>query len=99
MGVALYQGQDHQKLTRVTKRLRDESGNPIGRRHDNPFLDSRLYEVEFSDGEKMLLAGNAIAENVFAQVDEKGYCRVIMDYIIDLSTGRNRVSKDDAFLI
>ena len=55
--------------------------------------------MEFSDGEKMLLAGNAIAENVFAQVDEKGYCHVIMDYIIDLSTGRNRVSKDDAFLI
>ena len=62
MEVALYQGQDHTQLARVTKRLIYESGNPIGRSHDNPILDSRLYEVEFSYGEKMSLAENAIAE-------------------------------------
>ena len=39
--------------------------------NDNPILDSRVYEAEFLDGNKASLAANAIAENLFAQVDDE----------------------------
>ena len=79
--------------------MRDKSGNPIGRRHDNPILDSRLYEVEFSYGEKMSLSVNATAENMFAQVDEQVNCHVIMDETMDPRTNGTQVSKDYEFLL
>ena len=34
----------------IRKRARTDDGNPVGRRNDNPFLDTRLYEVELPDG-------------------------------------------------
>ena len=98
MKVELYQGQDHPQLSIVTKLLRYESGNPIVRSHDNPNIDYRLSEVEFSDGEKMSLSANTIVENIFSQVDEHGYRYVIMDEIIDLCTDGTQVSKGDAFV-
>ena len=87
MDVLLDRGKEHPHLSIVTKRLRDESGSPIGRRHGNPILDSILYEVEFSYGEKMSLSVNATAENMFAQVDEQGHHHVIMDIV----QGQNQV--------
>lgn len=35
---------------RITKRAKDEDGNPIGRRLPNFYLDTHKYEVELSDG-------------------------------------------------
>ena len=54
---------------RVVKKLRDKDGLPTGTAHDNPILDTRMYEVEFQDGHK---ASNTIAENLFAQIDDEG---------------------------
>ena len=34
---------------RVTKRLRNNDGNPVGRANANPILDTREYVVEFDD--------------------------------------------------
>ena len=72
MELALPRDGDGPEFARVTKRLRDNNGIPIGRAHDNPILDSRVYEVEYLDGHKASLTANAIAENIFAQVDEEG---------------------------
>ena len=96
--MALDQVQDHPHLSRVTKRLRYESGNPIGRSHYSPIMDSRLYEAELSDGENMSLAENVIAENIFYQVDEQVHRHVIMDEFIDLRTNWAQASKDDVFV-
>ena len=65
-------GGEHPQFARVTKRLKDHRGNPIGTAHDNPILDTRMYEVEFADGQKQSLSANVIAENMFASVDEEG---------------------------
>ena len=46
----------------------------------------------------MSLAENAIAENMFAQVDEQGNFHVIMDEIINLCTNGTQVRKDNAFV-
>ena len=40
------------QYAKVMKRLRDADGIPIGMANENPFLDSRMYEVEYQDGTK-----------------------------------------------
>jgi hypothetical protein len=61
------------EFARVTKRLCDTDGNPIGKANDNPILDTRLYEVEHLDGHKAALSAIAIAESLMAQVDSEGH--------------------------
>ena len=46
MELALPRDDEGPEFARVTKRLRDNEGIPIGTANDNPLLDSRIYEVE-----------------------------------------------------
>jgi hypothetical protein len=43
-------GTDQEVLGTVIGRKRDAHGNPIGRAHSNPILDTRVYQVELPDG-------------------------------------------------
>jgi hypothetical protein len=62
------------ELGRVTKRLKDKDGKPIGTANgNNPILDTRLNEVEYQDGHRAAMAANTIAENLFSQVDGDGH--------------------------
>ena len=72
MQVALPKDGDSSQFSRLSKRLRDTNGFPIGTANDNPLLDSRIYEVEYLDGHKAALSANTIATNMFAQIDEEG---------------------------
>ena len=73
MDLALPQGDSLEpRLARVSKRLKDANGIPIGTANDNPLLNMRMYEVEYLDGECASLFANHIAENLFAQVDDEG---------------------------
>ena len=50
MELALPQGDTLEpRYTRVTNRLRDANGIPIGTAHDNPILDTRMYEVKLME--------------------------------------------------
>ena len=99
MELALPSGDGAQPaFARVTKRLRDANGLPIGTAHDNPILDSRMYEVEYQDGHKSAMATNAITQNFFAQVDAEGNYHVLFDEIIDHRTDGKEVKQQDAFL-
>ena len=83
----------------MTKRLRDKDGLPIGTAHDNPILDTRVYEVEFPDGHtKASLSANAIAENLFAQVDDEGNRHVLFDEVVTHRTNGKEVRMQDAFV-
>ena len=86
------------QYAKVTKRLRDANGIPIGTADNNPILDTRMYEVEFMDGTKQLLSANYIAENVFAQVDQDGNHQVRLDEIIDYRTTGKEVKQQHAFI-
>jgi hypothetical protein len=86
------------EFARVTKRLRDKDGKPIGVANQNPILDTRVYEVEYLDGHKASLTANAIAQNLFAQVDEEGNRHVIIDEIIDHRKDSSAVALEDAFV-
>jgi hypothetical protein len=83
----------------VNKRLRDKDGLPIGTAHDIPILDFRVYEVEFPDGPKASLSANTIAENLFAEVDDKGKRHVLVDEVITHRTNGKEVRMQDAFAV
>ena len=99
MEVALPRDSDGPEYAKVTKRLRDANGIPIGTANDNPILDTRLYEVEYLDGYKTSLTANTIAENLFSQVDEEGNRHVLFDAVIDHRVDGSELQQDDAFII
>ena len=73
MELALPKGDDpNPQLSKVTKRLRDANGIPIGMANNNPNLDSKMYKVKYQDNTKASLVANYITENMFAQVDQEG---------------------------
>ena len=43
-------GTNNERHGRVVKRTRGHDGNPIGRAHANPFFDTQVYDIEFTDG-------------------------------------------------
>ena len=45
MELNIDRGGDCPQFAKVTKRLKDAHGNPIGTANDNPILDTRMYEV------------------------------------------------------
>ena len=83
---------------RVKKRLKDANGLPIGISNENPILNSRVYEVEYQDGHKASMTANAIAQNLFAQVDAEGNRHGLFDEIVDHRTDGTEVKQQDAFL-
>ena len=83
---------------KVTGRKRDVDGNPIGKRHSNPMLDTREYEVEFLDGHKESLTANLIAQHLFSQIDEEGKRHILLDDIVDHRRNETAIDKEDAFI-
>ena len=74
MEVTLSHGSNGEpKPARVTKRQKGSDGLPVGKAHNNPLLDTRVYTVRYTDGCKATMMANQIAENLFAQVDNDGY--------------------------
>lgn len=98
MELALPRSGGEVEFARVTKRLRDKDGLPIGTANDNPILDSHVYEVEFPDGHKAALSANVIAENLFAQVDREGNRHVLFDEVIAHRTNGKELKHQDAFV-
>lgn len=98
MEIALPRDEGGPQYAKVTKRLRDANGIPIGTANDNPILDTRIYEVEYLDGHRASLTANTIAENLFAQVDEEGNRFVLLDAIMDHRVDGTQVTKDQEFI-
>ena len=71
----------------------DEDGKPIGRPSNNPLLDSRQYEVEYTDGTTEVLAANIIAKNLLAQVDDQGHRNLMIDETEDHRKNSDAVPK------
>jgi hypothetical protein len=90
--------EDPMQFGKVTKRMRDAEGRPIGTANENPLLDTREYAVEFRDGHSEALSANLIAQNLYSQIDEEGNVHVLLDEIIDHRRGDRAVDKDDAFI-
>jgi len=67
----------------VRGRARKRGGHLVGKRHTNPLLDTRVYEVEFPDGRIEEFTANAIAANLYEMADEDGHFVRLIDSIID----------------
>ena len=98
MELALPRDGEGPEFARVSKRLRDENGIPIGRANDNLMLDTRVFEVEYSDGYISTMSANAIAECMFAQVDQEGQRLLLLEEIIDHRSTRDAVTQADAYV-
>ena len=83
----------------VRARKHGLDGNPIGKANTNPILDTRVYEVEFPDGEVKEFAANVIAENLYAQIDEDGQHHQILSAIIDHKKDDTAVHIDDKYIV
>ena len=74
----------------VKKRLKGEDGRPIGRGHHKPFLVTLWYENEI----KRIPhedATNAIAENLYSQVDSERHQQLIFREIIEHCKGEDTI--------
>ena len=83
----------------VKSRKRDADGRPIGLRHSNPLLDSRVYEIEYPDGHVEEVAANVIADAIYSQVDSEGREHVILDEILEHRSDGNAIKKEKGYEI
>ena len=58
---------------KVIGQTKDCNGSIIGSYNPNPFLNTLIYDVEFSDGNIKEYSANVIVENIYLQVDKNGY--------------------------
>jgi hypothetical protein len=79
----------------VICRRRDHNGRPFGLRNANPMLDTCEYEVLFPDGTQQSYMANAIAENLYSQVDSEGHTFAVLQEIIGHERDRTAVSSSD----
>ena len=83
----------------VARRAVGPDGKVSGTYDANPFLNTIIYEVEFSDGQVKEYAANCIAENMLTQVDSDGYSLTMMKGIIDFKKDdAAAVDKQDGFV-
>ena len=79
MELSLSQGPDDEEIFgKLTKRINDKDSRPIGIAHRNSLLDTRQYEVDFTDVHTEMFSANVIAKNMFAQVYYEEYCQVMI---------------------
>ena len=84
---------------RVIQRKRDSDGNLRGKSHANPILDTRIYEVEFPDGEVNEYSANVIAENMWSQCDDEGNQFLLLDSIVDFRKDGHAVEDADQYVV
>ena len=68
---------------KVTKRLCDAEGRPLGMANVNPLLNKREYSVEFKDDVLESLSANLITQNFYSQIDAEGNRHILLEAIID----------------
>ena len=69
--------------------------NRIGHLNTNPFLDTSVYEIQFSDGQILEYSANLIAEHLYSQANEEGCHQVLMDEIVDHKKDSTAVPNSD----
>ena len=94
--VALPQ-RDRLRNAKILRHSLDPSGRSVGTYHENPILNTIVYDVEFPDGEVKEYSANVIAENLLSQVDEEGFTMTVFDSILDYNKDDNAITKKDLY--
>ena len=82
----------------VIGRHRNEDGEIVGTRDENPILSTAIYDVAFPDGTVKQYAANTIAENMYSQVDQEGHTYLMMDSITGHRSNDDAVKIEDQFV-
>lgn len=90
---------DRNEIAKVIGRKRSSDGLYIGRKHQNPLLDSRIFVVEFPDGDHKDVAYNILAEHLYSQIDSEGNQYRLFKEIINHRKKKSAVEKSDQFRI
>ena len=79
----MIQNRNEMVMGKVARQSLDADARTTGTYHDNPFLNTITYDVEFSVGQVKEYGTIIIAKNMITQVDSNGYSLSLMDSIID----------------
>ena len=79
----------------VIRHKRDFDGNPIGWENQNPIIDTRQYEVEFTNGEVTDITDNIISDWVYAQCNKYVNYTLLLDCFIDYRKMEQALSLQD----
>jgi hypothetical protein len=91
-------GTDGKRRATVKERVRDFEGNFIGRSNENPYLDTSEYIIKYEDGTSDRMFANAIAENIYSQVDDEGRHFVLLKEISDHRKNDDAITLSDGFV-
>ena len=69
----LIKKSDGPVMVKVASRYRDDAGNLVGAKHNQPQLDTRIYNVEFPDGHYERYSANILSEALTESIDSNGY--------------------------
>jgi hypothetical protein len=69
----LLPNEDSQAIAWVVRQATNKNGRLIGTFHENPLLNTLLYEFEFDDGTTREYAANIIASNIFMESDADSF--------------------------
>ena len=82
---------------KVISRKRNNDGTLVGNSHDNPILDSRMYVIDFGEGDYAEYSANVLMENLYSQVDDDGLQYSLLDGIVDHMKLDDAVPTDSGF--
>ena len=82
----------------ILRRKRNESGELVGTANENPLMDTRIYEVDFGEGNYQEYTTNLIMENLYSQVDDYGQQFSILKGIVDAKSDDTAVKKEDGWI-
>lgn len=86
------------KLGTVSGYKRESEGFLLGSTTPNPLLNSRMYQVTFTDGNICDFAANAIAEAIYSQHDDEGNKYTLIKEIVSHEKGKNATTKHQVWL-
>jgi hypothetical protein len=78
---------------------RDHNGKLIGNTHQNPLLNTHLYQVQFNDGSIQDFAANCIAVAIYNEVDDEGNKFLLFKGILSHRKTAHAVTKENMWSI
>jgi hypothetical protein len=90
---------DWMEITKVIGRKQNIDGNFVGCKHKNPVLDSRVFIVEYSDGEQREVLYNILSENLFSQIDKEGNQYRLFKCIVNHRKSQRAVDKANQYCV
>jgi hypothetical protein len=89
---------DEIRSGKVVRYKRELDGTVRGRANANSILDTRTYEIEFTDGRSDEYTNNVIVENMYAQCDIEGRQYNRMEDIVDHKKYGHAVEPVDMYI-